>query len=72
MVGGAVRLEGSTQQQYCAVVARPRKQAGRQAMYYSITCAASKETALSVYHCSGTGPKVERLNSRPFGRRNYI
>ena len=46
--GGAVRLEGSTQQQYCAVVARPGRQAGRQAMYYSITCAASKETALSL------------------------
>jgi len=25
--GGAVRLQGSTQQQYCAVVARPGRQA---------------------------------------------
>lgn len=52
MEGAAVRLEGSTQQQYCAVMARPGSQAGRQAgkqaMYYSITCAASKETALSL------------------------
>jgi hypothetical protein len=30
MEGGAVRLEGNTQQPYCAVVAWPGRQAGRQ------------------------------------------